>query len=129
VKKLVLAGLLAGVLCAATKKHDWKDGKVMDASASTTYRDSVTVKESRLLIVGEEFSYLVTDTDKHVAGAPLGVMLIDRAVSRKHVCRLIVNDAVKYAQEKNSLWLLGADGKECKMEIMRQERLPAPVAP
>jgi hypothetical protein len=35
----------------------------------------------------------------------------------------MVNDKIKYAQEKRKLYVMDADGKECKLDILRQERL------
>jgi hypothetical protein len=42
--------------------------------------------------------------------------------NRRHGCRFIVGDNVKYSQEKGDLWVLDADGKEFKVPILRQER-------
>jgi hypothetical protein len=37
-------------------------------------------------------------------------------------CRYIVGDEIKYAQEKSILYVIDADGHECKVQIMKQER-------
>jgi len=42
--------------------------------------------------------------------------------NHRHGCRFVVGDDVKYSQERGDLWVLDADGKECKEPILRQER-------
>ena len=51
-------------------------------------------------------------------------MLTNAIANRKHGCRFIIGDQAKYAQEKNYLYVLDADGKECTLDITRQERVP-----
>jgi hypothetical protein len=36
---------------------------------------------------------------------------------------------VQYAQDKATLYVKDVDGKECKMEIVRQERVAQPATP
>jgi hypothetical protein len=121
---LVVVGVLALTLAAAVAKdHAWQIGKIADLQADqqpTTGKvlNRVTVKESEVRITGKEYEYLVYDSTSPETG------LASRAVAnRKHGCRFIVNDDVKYVQTKNKLYVIDADGKECKLDILRQERL------
>jgi hypothetical protein len=43
--------------------------------------------------------------------------------NRKHGCRFVIGEDIKYAQEKGYLWVLDPDGKECKIPIIRQQVL------
>jgi hypothetical protein len=43
-------------------------------------------------------------------------------VNRKHGCRFIVGEDIRYSQQKGYLWVLDPDDKECKTEIIRQEK-------
>ena len=41
-----------------------------------------------------------------------------------HSCRFVIGDYVRYAQDRGKLFVIGADGTECKFDIVRQERTP-----
>jgi hypothetical protein len=87
------------------------------SSTSTTRLESVTIQASELVLVSDGFLYIVQDERRR--GGPLLETMI---ANHRHGCRFVVGDDVKYAQEKGSLWVLDADGKECKVAILRQER-------
>lgn len=81
-----------------------------------------TIRDTDLMILGDEFAYVIEDS--RVSGRTSLIGLTERAVSnRHHGCRFIVGDDVKYYQEKATLHILDTDGKECKAEVLRQERL------
>jgi hypothetical protein len=121
--RATLAIALIVCLNAASKDRQWQIGRIVDLQADqqpTTGKvlNRVTVKESEVRITGKEYEYLVYDSTSPETG------LASRAVAnRKHGCRFIVNDDVKYVQTKNKLYVIDADGKECKLDILRQERL------
>jgi hypothetical protein len=41
---------------------------------------------------------------------------------RQHGCRFVIGDSLRYAQEKGKFYAIDADGRECKLAIVRQER-------
>ena len=109
----------------AAKDRNWQIGKIADLQADQQPSPGKGVlnrsvnRESEVRIVGEIYEYIAYDSTTADAG------LLGRTLAnRKHGCRFIVNDEVKYSQEKKTLYVLDADGKECKLDILRQERLP-----
>jgi hypothetical protein len=150
---LLLVSLLSVSLSAAIRV--WETGKVLDASrakasvetgatinaTSTTVgpvtsttgsidTQSTTVTSTYLVIAGSEFAYTVGDTRAQDSLIPHAGMvrgaIIQAIGNRGHGCRFIVNDDVKFYQDKNILHVIDADGKECKTEIIRQERVARP---
>jgi hypothetical protein len=125
-KRMALALVIlsaAGFGFGATKDRKWETGKVADLQADqqpTTgpLLNSVTVKESAVRIVGADYEYIAYDSTSAQTG-----LLTRTLANRKHGCRFIVNDEVRYAHEKSKLYVRDADGKECKLDILRQERL------
>jgi hypothetical protein len=140
---LVLPTLLSGA-----KNHDWKTGRVLDSATAKTYVASgattnstattqgnttdgtshttiqtMAIRDTQLLVVSDEFAYIINDTRTQggfssVSGA------IGHAISgRHHGCRFIVGDSVKFYQDKAILHVIDVDGKECKAEVLRQERV------
>ncbi len=126
--------------------HNWTTGKVLDSAVSRdllatsiasqahftgTARslitnssvDRTTFWDKQIVIQGGSYWYAVDDLTLRAVGLPLNG-LINRAVAnRKHGCRMVVGDPIQYAQEKGKLFVLDADGKECKLDIIRQERI------
>lgn len=91
-------------------------------STSSTRVDFANIRDNQLVILGDEFAYIVEDT--RVSGGHGLVSITTHAIAnRKHGCRFIVGDSVKYWQEKALLHVVDADSKECKVDILRQERL------
>jgi predicted nucleic acid-binding Zn finger protein len=124
VRRIVLAAALISVACfAASEGRQWQIGKVLDAQGSRSPRtgpplNSVTIKSTQLRIVGKDYDYLIDDTTSAQSG------LLTRSIAnRKHGCRFVVGDEVKYAQEKDKMYVVDTDGKECKLDILRQERV------
>lgn len=148
---LQLLSLLSLPLAAASPV--WEVGKVLDASqmkstvetggtinatsttvgsvAQSTGRvdtQSTTVTTTNLVILGSAYAYTISDTraqDSLVPHAGMVHTAIIQAVgNRHHGCRFVVNDDVRFYQDKNTLHVIDADGKECKTDIIRQERVP-----
>jgi len=92
-------------------------------SSAETQIHHMAIQSTQLLIVGNEYAYLVNDDVEKAVGSPLRGSLSRAIANRKHGCRYIVGDSIQYAQEKNNLWVTDGDGKKCKLEIVRQERL------
>jgi hypothetical protein len=150
-KRLLLCGLTFSLLISAAKKErDWKTGKVADSTvssseytrgATTTARTTGTVSPdygagstvnanttatttvrhvevdtNNLIVVGADYIYTAQQSTQHGGG------LITTLVNLKRSCRFIVGDEIKYDQDKRHLYVVDADGRECKLEIVRQER-------
>ena len=129
-KKAGMMSLLALSLVAATKDRDWQTGKVTDsrtvdtgarARRATPYvgpygPPPVTVARTttaaELEISGVEYMYTVRD--------------LGTGGLASHPCRYIVGDEIRYVQEKRVFHLIDADARECRGQVMRQERIPAP---
>lgn len=139
---LTVAALLASGLVAAKKEHDWQTGKVLDSAASKQYvptgavvqpnyggpyaptqiqQGHATVKENHVVIEGSDYTYTINDQTVRQPGT----ITFDHA----HGCRYIVGEEIKYAAEKRLMYVRDVDGKECKVEILRQEKLPPPAPP
>jgi hypothetical protein len=90
----------------------------------------MTINDTQLLIVADDFLYVVNDSVEKGIGLGLNGSLARAIANRKHGCHVIIGDPVEYSQEKATLMVKDVDGKVCKMEIVRQERVaaPAPVA-
>jgi hypothetical protein len=98
--------MLSLLTFAAKKDRDWKIGKLVDSSLNgKQYVLNIPLDINNLVIHGGDYLY----TARQVMG-------------RRSSCRLIVGDDIKYAQDKRALYVVDADGKECKLEIVRQER-------
>jgi hypothetical protein len=83
------------------------------------------MREFAYKVQGEQFTYVVEQTTIRPAGG-----LLTRGIAARRHCRLIVGESVKYAQRKSAFYVIDADGKECKLEVIRQEQRTAiPAAP
>lgn len=94
---------------------------------SQTQLEREAMRTSQLVVLSEEFVYFVEDSSYRTAGST-GVRALGAAAgqairNRKHGCRFIIGDPIKYAQEKGTLYVIDADGKECHTAILRQERI------
>ncbi len=83
----------------------------------------MAIRDTQLLIVNEEFAYVVSDTRTQTGGPIARAAIVNAVSNRHHGCRFIVGDNVKFYQDKAILHVIDADGKECKVEVLRQERL------
>jgi hypothetical protein len=152
---VLLATVLLLPMFAGRKDKVWKTGLVVDANTvkriypmgsttdsrasgtATTLGNTTTatatgtantrilyggVRNSELLVAGEDYIYTVQDSPA------LSSRTILLGVPSRSRCRFVVGDNIGYAQDRGTLHVLDADGKECKMEILRQEKLPTPRA-
>jgi hypothetical protein len=88
-------------------------------STSTIRLDFANIRDNQLVILGSEFAFVVEDT--RVSG---GQYRLAHAIANcHHGCRFIVGDDVKYWQDKTTLHVVDADGKECRVDVLRQERV------
>jgi len=90
-------------------------------TTSSTQIAFANIRDNQLVILGNEFAYVVEDT--RVSGGTVLGAAVQAIKNRKHGCRFIVGDDVKFWQDKAILHVIDADGKECKVDILRQERL------
>jgi hypothetical protein len=141
--KLVVL-LVSASCCIAGKEHDWQTGTVLDSESGRTYLqtratttataygstanantriDHTAIQDTQLWIVGKEYTYVVDDSVQKAVGLPTHGIITRSIANRKHGCRFVVGDEIKYAQEKGKLFAIDADGRECKLDIVRQERL------
>jgi hypothetical protein len=105
----------------ATVTGSESSATVSGQSTSSTRVDFANIRDDQLLVLSDEFAYVVEDT--RVSGGHGLVAITSHAIAnRKHGCRFIVGDDVKFWQEKAVLHVIDADGKECKVDILRQER-------
>jgi hypothetical protein len=116
-------GLLTGGLYASSTDSQ---------TAIQTRINGVTLKETQMLILGTEYFYVVTYSN--LKDEPIGRVLIGAALGatsgkRHRGCPLAVNDPITYARDRDSMIVLDMDGKECRMELERQERILPPSAP
>ncbi len=80
------------------------------------------VQDTELMIAGKDYAYVIHDPVAKPVGLPTRGIVTRAIENRGHGCRFVVGDEVKYYQEKAKLHVLDADGKECKLDILRQER-------
>jgi len=83
------------------------------------------IESTQLLILGDQYAYIIEDSiEKSIGLATLYDSLGHAIQNGKHGCRYIVGDWISYAQEGGrKLFINDVDGKTCKLDIVRQERL------
>jgi hypothetical protein len=102
----------------ATSFGDTATATGQSQSTSNTVIYRMTIRDTELAIVGKDYGYIIEDS--RVTSGPL----LRRAIANHHHgCRFIVGDDVRYSQDKAKLYVMDADGKACKLDIVRQERL------
>jgi hypothetical protein len=121
-KSSVPVGSTTSTSGIATVTGSENSATVSGQSTGSTRVDFASIRDDQLLVLSDEFAYVVEDT--RVSGGHGLVAITSHAIAnRKHGCRFIVGDDVKFWQEKAVLHLVDADGKECKVDVLRQERL------
>jgi len=129
--------LTIAMLATAGKKQPapLMTGKVLDSEKvktlvleGTDTLHSLNVQNNQLLLLGVDFAYVIEDT--RIDGVGHGLIgAAQRTLENRHKgCHFIIGDSVQYWQDKDKLHIYDADGKECKVDILRQERLK-PVNP
>jgi hypothetical protein len=151
--KAVALMVFSAVFLFGGKDRDWQTGKVLDSLAARTYIqtgasttattsgglapyygagssvssntriDQTAIQDTQLWIVGSEYSYVVNDSVQKAVGVPTHGIIRRSIANRKHGCRFVVGDEIKYSQEKANIYVLDPDGKVCKLDILRQERV------
>jgi hypothetical protein len=112
----------SGSITTGTISPDYGGGSTLTASTRTTHWD---IRETELLIVGGQFTYVVDKrTSRTWDGKPAWVLGSAIASATHHGCRFVVEDYVRFSQDKGKLFVIDADGNECKFDIVRQERTP-----
>jgi hypothetical protein len=126
--------VLATLLIAGKQQPEWQTGKIADASSVSSYIQTstnrpTTIHDAQVVIIGSEYAYVINDSTSRSPLIGGGQSPVVRAIAnRGKGCRYIVGDPIKYWQEKDKLHVRDADGKECKLDIIRQERLSAQLA-
>lgn len=117
-------GASTSATTAGTVSPDYGSGSTVHANTSAqTQIHQMAIQDTELLIVGTEFAYIVDDRVAKSVGVPSHGVVSRAIMNRKHGCRFVMSDEIKYSQEKAKLYVIDADGKECKLDILRQERL------
>ena len=134
---IAISVLILAALVSAKDKPEWKTAKVLDAAASKMVAGEArpgvigatmgppTINDKQLSLMGDEYSYVIEDT-RTEGSTSLGGLAARAIANKHHGCRFIVGSDVKYWQEKFTLHVIDADGKECKVEVLRQEQLQQP---
>ncbi len=78
----------------------------------------MTIRETELLVIGADYAYVIEDPF-----ATHGPLITRAVMNHKHGCRFIIGEDIKYVQDKGKLIVLDPDGKECKLDIVKQERV------
>jgi hypothetical protein len=129
-------------------KHDWQTGRVLDAATikssietgsvttsnsttrgnstdtySQTVIQSMAIRDTQLMILSDEYAYVVNDTRAQGGSGGIPGAIVQAVANRHHGCRFIVGDDVSFYQQKATLHVVDVDSKECKAEVLRQERI------
>jgi hypothetical protein len=117
--------LLLALSTLDAEKKPWSTGKIIDSQSEANR--SLKNDKTLVMIQGDQFLYTVSDDKVKGNGSLIGAA-VAHAANSGHGCRFIVNDQVQYLQEKDKIQVIDADGKTCKMRVIRQERLePKPA--
>jgi hypothetical protein len=90
-----------------------------------THFHNMEIESTQLLILGDQYAYVIEDSiEKSIGLATLHDSLGHAIQNGKHGCRYIVGEWISYAHEGGrKLFINDVDGKTCKLDIVRQERL------
>ncbi len=94
-------------------------------TATTTVHHAV-IQDTQLLIVGLPYEYVIDDPVLKSVGNPVHGSLGRAIANRGHGCRFVIGEDALYWQEGPKLHVLDADGKQCKLDIVRQTRINKP---
>ena len=106
--------LLAAVLVfgASDKKHEWQEGKLIDVSTEPYTYGSV-VNGTGGIHQGEYITYRIDD-GKYIYVAKHSHRRHDKALP------VTVNDKIKFAVEKEKVYILDEDGKEHELKFVKK---------
>ncbi|MBV9082880.1 MAG: hypothetical protein JOZ62_09405, partial [Acidobacteriaceae bacterium] len=115
--------------------HQWQTGEIVDSEiASTTITPGAVasgstiriihrqVTDTNVIIRGAEYEYVAEREPSSYLQSRTGV-ISGILLSRDHGCRFIVGDRADYSAEGGKLYVIDADGKQCKLNIIRQAHL------
>jgi hypothetical protein len=126
-RRYIQTGAHSNTTGTATISPDYGAGSQVAGSATTqTSVHHTALQDTTIVIAGTDMAFTVNDSVQKAVGLPMQGIARRAIANRNHGCQYIVGDQIEYAQEKNSLWVKDANGKECKLDILRQERVPAP---
>jgi hypothetical protein len=102
---------------AATKETNWKTGQVAADSS----------------ISGSEYTREATGPHQTMVDPHILIIRGDDriyTVQEKHAwdswCLLIQGDEIKYVQKNRKLYVVDAEGKRCRLDILSEEKRPSP---
>jgi hypothetical protein len=115
------SSLVNGAHTIGSVHSDFAGGATLNLN---TRIEHLNINETQMVLVGHNYSYVVQKTEARTFdGAPVSVLASVIAGAKPHCGRVIVGEEIKYAQQGGALYLKDADGRECKFQISRQERL------
>lgn len=126
------ASLLCPLSFHASEKAaemSWSTGTVREAisvSGQATGSNGENHKTTYIEIVGQDYVYSAYSDLAYPSLAPHQGLANDLAWGfgkHKHPCRLIVGDKVKYAEKRDKLYIVDTEGKTCKLDVARKQRL------
>jgi hypothetical protein len=112
-RSLALCCLLFPLLLnAATKERGWKTGKVTADSSigAGEYTKGPTAVDPHILLIQGDDS-LYTAREKHAWDG---------------WCLLIQGEPIKYTLDNGKLFVIDADGQQCRLDILSQQKRPTP---
>ena len=109
---LIVLLAIAPDVCAETNR-DWKDGTWRDSTRVTDTRGAVAVGTSVVLAsrVAQQF---VIETPEYL------YVVEQRLKGRSKALPMTVNGPVRYAIEKDVVYVLGEDSKEYKLDLTKK---------
>jgi hypothetical protein len=120
----VQSGTTTSTTTSGTLSPDYGAGSTLSANATAETRiHELAIQDTQILIVGKEYAYVVDDSVAKSVGLPTHGIVTRAILNRKHGCRFVIGDSIRYSQDKSKLYVLDPDGKTCKLDIVRQERL------
>jgi hypothetical protein len=113
--------LLPLLLCSATKERSWKTGKV-------TADSSIGAGEYTNGAPPPTPATPYARIDPHILRIQSGNSTY--TAREKHAwngwCLLIQGEEIKYAVDGRTLFVVDADGQQCRLEILSQQERPTP---
>src|SRR5439155_4076354 len=110
---IFMLAVLPVITLAASIKRDWKEG---------TWRDSQRFSETRgAIAVGPSIVILPKVVQRFVIGTPEYFYSAEqRLKGRQKPLPMTVNGSVKYALDKETIYVIGDDGKEYKLALTKK---------
>ena len=123
---------MAALLCGAAKERDWQNGRVLDTDRQRYFAGTVGNGNTNGTVDGESGTYRgQTNSSSTAVYRVFQTFVIE---GEKHVylaqerlrwrwskpANVTVNGPVKYAVEKQKLYVMDEDNKEHEMEIMKK---------